>query len=273
MIVVIYDKKMYENKKLIRTLACDSCKELHTFTFVGDCLDFMKRVRTDILFVSLCSGEEEYIPLIEFVKNSNLKTVVCLIGNSEEQILDVYKYKCDYFLQKTYEDRELTRCIETLDLLVGRIKHIKIITFGNFEVFINDVPVVFHNAKAKELFALCVDHHGGLVSIFEASDKLWPHKLFDEKVKRLYRKAVMAINRTLKEYGAENIFESVRGGCRVNPTSIKCDYYSFLKNPEQNIMLLNGKYMYEYEWAEDTLASIIRLAQSISGDKILDFLY
>lgn len=273
MVVAIYDKNMYENKHLILTLTNDPRKEVCTFTFADNCIDFMKRIKTHILFVSLCSAKEEYFSLLEYVRKSDIRTVVCLIGDSEEQSVNVHKFKCDYFLQKPYDDRELDRCIETLELLSGRIRHIRILTFGNFEVFINNTPVIFHNAKAKELLALCVDHNGGVVSIFEATEKLWPTKSFDEKVKRLYRKAVMSINMTLKEYGEEKLFESMRGGCRVDPTQAECDYFSFLRNPEKNIRLLNGKYMYEYEWAEDTLASITRLAQGICGDKILDFMY
>ena len=124
---------------------------------------------------------------------------------------------------------ELSNRPLTCILMEKEEKAVRVRAFGRFEVFVHNTPVDFHSAKAKELFALCVDHAGGNVSMQEAIDKLWENRPFDERVKRLYRKAVMTINRTFRSYKMDQIFDTSRGYCRVNAEAIDCDYFSFLK--------------------------------------------
>ncbi len=143
---------------------------------------------------------------------------------------------------------------------------IQVRTFGRFEVFAGSHAIDFHSAKAKELFALCIDHAGGSVSIAEAVDKLWGNRPFDEKVKKLYRKAVMTINKTFEMHGIRNVFLTSRGSCRVNTETIKCDYFLFLKRLDDGWATFSGEYMTEYDWAEETLARLTRMAYGDFGN-------
>ena len=114
-------------------------------------------------------------------------------------------------------------------------------------------PICFKNAKSKELLALCVDRRGGEVMMDEAIDMLWPERPYDEKVKKLYRKSVLMLHHTLLEYGIEGIFISKRGYCYILPEKFECDYYDFIK---QKNRIPPEEYMFQYPWAEETLASL-----------------
>ena len=117
----------------------------------------------------------------------------------------------------------------------------------------------FHNSKAKELFALCVDRKGESISIEEATSLIWSHRIYDNRLKCLYRKAVLSIKKTLALYQASDVFQNKRGSCRIDQNRINCDYYTLIKNPERYANLFEGIYMYEYSWAESTCADIYKL--------------
>lgn len=133
------------------------------------------------------------------------------------------------------------------------------VMFGRFQFFVSEQLVYFANAKAKELLALCLDHRGGEVSMEEAVDKLWPHRAYDDKVKKLYRKAVTALQATLREAGVEKIFITRRGACYVHVGNMECDYYSFLENRNQEKSLYAGSYLFDYEWGEETVAFLDKI--------------
>lgn len=162
--------------------------------------------------------------------------------------------KADFYIFKPYSSKDIEDAIYRARLLaVRQRKRIAVRTFGRFDVFAAGRPICFKNAKSKELLALCVDRRGGEVMMDEAIDMLWPERPYDERVKKLYRKSVLMLNHTLLEYGIEDIFISKRGYCYILPEKFECDYYDFIK---QKNRIPPEEYMFQYPWAEETLASL-----------------
>ena len=191
--------------------------------------------------------------------------VVIFITGYEQYTLDALKVKADYYMTKPYDSRDIKEVLERAKLLSARQKkRVYIRTFGRFDLFIDGKAVYFSNTKAKELLALCVDHRGGAVTIEEAADKLWEDRIYDSRVKNLYRKAVMQIRQILSEYGVEEIFSGNRGSCQIDILKVDCDYYELLKgNPDAaREWEITGNYLQEYSWAEETCARL-EMAQII----------
>lgn len=195
------------------------------------------------------------------------KIVIVFITGYDNYKEEAWKMKADYYLLKPYRREDLLEVLENVRLLVKRQrKRVYIRTFGEFEVIIDGEAVFFGNSKAKELFALCVDHRGANVTMEEAIDKLWENRAYDEKVKNLYRKAVMTLRNKFREYHLEDIFIAERGVCRVNCENVDCDYLELMeedpvtisRSMEFYLMQGKGNYMPEYSWAEETNARFFR---------------
>lgn len=133
-------------------------------------------------------------------------------------------------------------------------------TFGDFDIFIDGELIEFTNKKAKELFAICVDSCGGEVTMKKAVSLLWENRNYDEKVKRLYRKAVLYLNMLFEQYKVEDVFRSARGHCHVNRHKIYCDYYEVMEGINISETSFHGKYMSNYSWAEETCGILCRMA-------------
>lgn len=187
--------------------------------------------------------------------------MVIFLTGYDNYTLDALYMKADYYLMKPYSSKDFQDVMENARLLIRRQKkRVFVRTLGRFDLIIDDQVVDLPNAKAKELFALCVDHKGGHVSMEEAVDKLWEDRIYDERVKNLYRKATMSLRKVFQEYGLEEVFVNKRGSCNINPELMDCDYFDVLEHKKQNLdykNMLVGTYMPEYSWAEETNAQLL----------------
>ena len=96
----------------------------------------------------------------------------------------------------------------------------------------------------------------------QAVDLLWPNRPYDERVKRLYRKAVRAIVDTLERYGLSEVFVNNRGSCHIEREKLECDLYTFLEEKsltDLQLSRLKEGYMIDYSWAENRMMQLMEL--------------
>lgn len=211
-------------------------------------------------FVLIELSAQNYIKEIEFGNSLRLidtGIVLFYIVSSPQQCYAAVKSGADFCIFPPVGEAEIKDIAERAYALSHMSKcRTEIHMFGKFGVFKSGKAVKFISGKSKELFALCADHCGADVTIEEAADKLWGDRPYDEKVKALYRKAVMNIRRTMKENHIDNVFSVNRGSCKINPPNVKCDYYRYKSAPNANLQLFTGEYLSDYSWAEETAATL-----------------
>ena len=134
--------------------------------------------------------------------------------------------------------------------------HVRIRTFGYFDVFVDDKPIAFRNEKSKELFALLTDRRGGFVSSEEAISFLWEDEPANSVTLARYRKVALRLKNILEEYGISDIVESVNGKRRLVTDKVQCDLYDYLSGQAEFAQLFKGSYLSNYSWGENTLAQL-----------------
>ena len=136
-------------------------------------------------------------------------------------------------------------------------RHVFIRTFGYFDVFVDDRPVMFRNEKAKELFALLVDRRGGYVSASEAIGILWEDEPASSVVLARYRKVALRLKNLLEEYGISDIIEYVNGQRRIIVDRVDCDLFTYLAQDPDKRQPFSGSYLTNYSWGEVTLGELM----------------
>ena len=212
------------------------------------------------------------IELGKQLKIINPLMILIYVTGESHHIVEILRIRADYFILKPYDQRDVNDVLMRAKLLSKRmLPSIRVNTFGRFEVFKEDTPINFRNGKARELFALCIDRRGAIVTMEEAIEILWSDRPYDDKVKRLYRKALSAIQSTLTEAELPNVFVAQRGSCHVNTEAVNCDLYHFLDGNCSNRLaaekLLTKGYIYEYSWAEESYAALTRRIQEGPGEE------
>jgi two-component SAPR family response regulator len=125
--------------------------------------------------------------------------------------------------------------------------------FGAFEVLVDGRPVQFGRSKSKELFAYLVDRRGAICTYDMVIGALWPDRLADAAKKSMVRTLGSDISSTLEEFGVVGVVErDGKGGMRVDPAKLDCDYYRYLEGDPQAIRSFVGQYMQQYDFAEET---------------------
>lgn len=243
------------------------CKKIPWVNIAGkfqnaqQALEYAKKEKIEVAFLDIELSGMNGILLGKKLRELYPNLVVIFLTGYDNYTLDALYMKADYYLMKPYSSKDFQDVMENARLLIRRQKkRVFVRTLGRFDLIIDDQVVDLPNAKAKELFALCVDHKGGHVSMEEAVDKLWEDRIYDERVKNLYRKATMSLRKVFREYGLEEVFVNKRGSCNINPELMDCDYFDVLEHKKQNLdykNMLVGTYMPEYSWAEETNAQLL----------------
>lgn len=264
-VMIVDDERLALRQFVMETEDIPDIEVAGAFSNPLQALEYLKENPVEAVFLDIEMPELNGIILAEKMRELYPDLVVIFITGYEQYTLDALKVKADYYMTKPYDSRDIKEVLERAKLLSARQrKRVYIRTFGRFDLFIDGKAVYFSNTKAKELLALCVDHRGGAVTIEEAVDKLWEDRIYDSRVKNLYRKAVMQIRQILSEYEVEEIFSGNRGSCQIDILKVDCDYYELLKgNPDAvREWEITGNYLQEYSWAEETCARL-EMAQII----------
>lgn len=225
------------------------------FTDSAAALQYVLSNRVDFALMEVELEPMNGIEAARKMREANPGMIIIFVTAQSGYALEALRVKADYFVIKPYDLSDIMDALNRAKLLAKRLhKRIYIRTFGRFDVFIDGKLVNFPNAKSKELLALCVDHMGGEVSMEEAVDKLWPDRDYDNRVKALYRKAVIGIHSLLKSYGLPEVFCNRRGVCYLLEKEVDCDFYDYLNHQNHQEEAYSGEYMFEYSWAEETNA-------------------
>ena len=227
-----------------------------TFSDSEDAKAFIEKNQVDFAMLDVQMPGMNGLELGNLLRKINPEAIIIYVSSYPEYFSEAYRnVRADYYMLKPYKHEDVEDALERARLLSKRQKKkVQIRTFGRFDVFINEQPIRFKNAKAKELFALCVEHNGGIVTMEEAIDKLWENSPNNENIKARYRKAVAYLHALFLEYRVPNLFFSGYGNCHLIKETVSCDYYEFLDSKEKPMFF--GEFMHEYSWAEETAAKL-----------------
>ena len=134
----------------------------------------------------------------------------------------------------------------------------------------DEAPIKFERAKAKELLAYLVDRKGSGSTTAEISAILWEDKEYNRNLKNQTQKIISCMMKNLKEASIEDIIIKRRNYLAVDINKFDCDYYNFLQEDTFAVNSYMGEYMSNYSWAEFTTANLHFLADRLKEKRIMN---
>ena len=221
------------------------------FTEPTEALAWVSDNHADIVLLDTIISDTSGFDLAEQFRSIIPSISLIFVTAYSEYAVEAFEHHPAGYLLKPLDVVKLAKTIDyALSIMPKRLSsRVRVNTFGNFDVFIDNMPVRFKLSKSKELLAYLVDRQGCTVSRREAFGILWENRLYDRGMQKQFDVIIRSLRATLREYGIEDIFELEHGCMRVVPEKFSCDLYMFNSGDKGAVSLYRGEYMNSYSWA------------------------
>lgn len=222
--------------------------ELVPFRDAVEALSYASSNLVDVAFLDIEMKEMSGVMLGKRLKLLNPKTnIIFATGYSNYREVAFDMHASGYITKPVTGERvkeEIRDLRYPLELKSNR--DVRVRTFGEFEVFINDKPAEFKYIKTKELLAFLVDKKGEITTNGEQTQALFGDDTHTSDLQCIHADLIDV----LKKGGCDDIIVQHWGKLGVAPEKIDCDAYDWEKGLAYAINSFTGQYMTQYEWAK-----------------------
>lgn len=231
------------------------------FTSAKKALDWAWENEFDIAFLDIQIGQMTGLELAKELKDIDPTIPVVFCTGYGQYALDAFKVHAVGYLTKPIYAKDVQEQIDNIKQMTGydkeNKKRFRIQCFGNFECYVDDVPLEFKRKKSKEIFAYLVDRRGAAVTSGQITAVLFEDSMDEKKASNYLYQLLHHLKQVLASVGMEDVFLTLPNGYAINKELVNCDYYRYLDNDPQVMNSFRGEYMYQYDWAEETLATLL----------------
>ena len=235
------------------------CRNVHS------ALETAQTQRIDVAFLDIHMPEKNGIELALELKKLNPKVNIVFATGFSEYMKEGIDLRMSGYILKPVTPEAIKRELDNLRNPIewSAEKQIKILTFGNFDVFVDGAPLKFERKQSKEILAYLVDKRGTSATYSELAAMLWEDEDYDRTKQKNLQVYVASLVKTLNGVGIHNLIFKNRQGILINTKIVDCDYYRFLEGDARAINSFTGQYMSAYSWAEFTVGYLENQLQKI----------
>lgn len=252
--ICVDDEKLLMEDTVFRLSTLPQIEEARGFTKARDALEYLDAHAVDLALLDIDMPEMSGMELAAIIKTRWPQTAIVFLTGYPQYATDAFELRAAGYVLKPASAERLEDEISYVCSMRPRPRraHVAMRTFGRFECLVDGKPIVFQQAKCKELLAYLVDRRGNSVTRAEAFAILWEDRLYDRSMQKQLDVIIRSLRATLQENGIASILEMESGALRIDPGALECDLFRFLGGEPEAINEYKGEYMSGYVWAEQT---------------------
>ena len=224
------------------------------FEYAEDVLEAAQKNGCDVAFLDVEMSGMNGVGLAEQLKAANPAVNIIFCTGFTRYQGEAFAMHASGYLLKPITPEKVRRELAELRRPVPSRHRLRVQCFGNFEVYLDDLPLMFHYSRTKELMAYLIDRCGALCTNGELAAVLFE----DAEHESYFRRLRQDLRTTLEEAGCAQVLVQQRGSLGVVPDELDCDYYAWRENTLPR-SAYQGEYMTQYSWAETTNSLLRRM--------------
>ncbi len=211
----------------------------------------------DVAFLDVEMPDMTGLELAKRIRGRCPGVYIIFVTAHSEYALDSYSLHAQGYLLKPVTVGKIREELDNLyrsapSAAAGDDKRLQVRCFGNFEVFLDGVPLCFKRSKAKELLAYLIMKRGSGCNVKELSAALFDDDNYDEARQNYLQKIISSMMNALRDVGMDAAVFKSFNQLSVNVNKLDCDYYRFLRWEPDAMHSYCGEFMNQYSWAEFT---------------------
>jgi len=233
---------------------------------VKNALQTATEQKIDVAFLDIHMPEMNGVDLARELKLLNPKVNIVFATGFSEYMKEGIDLRMSGYIMKPVTPEAVRTELENLRNPIewSIEKRIKILTFGNFDVFVDGDPLKFERKQSKEILAYLVDKRGTSATYPELAAMLWGDEEYDRTKQKNLQVYIASLVKSLHSVGIKDLILKNRQGIVLNTKIADCDYYRFLEGDVRAINSFTGQYMSAYSWAEFTVGYLENQIQKIT---------
>lgn len=220
--------------------------------------EYVKENLVDIAFLDIEMFAMNGIELAVKIREASPQTAIIFVTGYSEYAIEAFKIHANGYVLKPPSEEDIRLEIDNIKSLPKpkSSSRMRVQTFGNFDVFVDEKPLKFKRSKTKELFAYLIDRKGASTTMAEIISVIWEDKTNNRTTRSMIHNLLSDLHQTLRDVGMTEVIDKSRNSIAVVPKYIECDYYRLLEGDPASVNSYTGEYMSNYSWAELTTGYI-----------------
>ena len=238
---------------------------IYTCNNAKGALELASEIKIDVAFLDIHMPEISGVELARELKRLNPKVNIVFATGFSEYMKQGIDMRMSGYIMKPITPEAVRTELENLRNPIewSNEKRIKILTFGNFDVFVDGSPLKFERKQSKEILAYLVDKRGTSATYPELAAMLWEDDEYDRTKQKNLQVYIASLVKTLHSVNVTDLILKNRQGILLNTRIVDCDYYRFLEGDTRAINSFTGQYLSAYSWAEFTVGYLENQLQKI----------
>lgn len=251
-IIAVDDEKMALEILAEAIKEAENDAELEVFSNGTSAVEYLENNACDVCFLDIEMGDMTGIELAYKVKQFYPMANIIFVTGYSDYTQTAFSMRASGYVMKP---ATAVKIREELDNLRNPIadegdSKIKVVTFGNFDIYVDGKPLLFKRTKSKEMLAYLIDRKGTGSTKKEIAAILFGENVYDRKVEDYINKIYKEMVRSLKDEGISDILVKERNYYAIDPKKFLCDRYEFEEGKQYAVNKFRGEYMNQYSWAE-----------------------
>lgn len=253
-ILAVDDEKIALEGLISAIREVEPSAEIWGFRKVSQVLEFYSKQVCDVAFLDIQMRTMSGIELAKRLKLITPQVNIIFATGYGDYREDAFEMHVSGYLTKPITPDKIRTELDNLRYppAIRQTKRVEIVTFGNFEIYVDRKPLRFKYDKTKELLAYLVDRKGAYCGNAEIMSILWEDECRASYLGNLKKD----LADVLKESGCQNVINTGRGRIRIDEEKVSCDYFDWCEGKAAALNRYHGEYMAQYSWAEFTNAEL-----------------